>query len=119
MEWSFLIDNFTAALGKFSITREADKVAYLKAALKSKESQNLVMDEAKSHSYSGMMKQLEARYYRPSKVFRQIVQGSVHHQVSLGTGQGRRDVLYPSHECSPSNLPESLQHEWSTPHFYF
>ena len=75
MEWSSFIENFTSALDKFSITREAVKVAYLKAALKSRESQNLVEDETKAHSYSGMMKRLEARYYRPRKVFRQIVQG--------------------------------------------
>ena len=42
--------------------------------MKSRESQNLVKDEANALSYSGMMKRLEARYYRPRKVFRQIVQ---------------------------------------------
>ena len=36
MEWSSFIENFTSALDKFSITREADKVAYLKAALHEK-----------------------------------------------------------------------------------
>ena len=74
MEWSSFLENFTSALDKFSITREADKVAYLKAALKSRQSQNFVEDEAKTHSFSGMMKWLEARYYRPRKVLRKIVQ---------------------------------------------
>ena len=55
--------------------RILDKVAYLKAAPKSKESQNLIEEEAKAHSYSSIMKRLEARYYKPRKAFRQIVQG--------------------------------------------
>ena len=55
MEWSSFIENFTAALDKFSITREADKVAYLKAALKTKESENLVEDLLRHDEAAGSM----------------------------------------------------------------
>ena len=75
MEWPAFIENFKASVAKFNIVNEADKASYLQAAIKCKEALDLVEEEAKSCSYSGMMENLNSRYDQSRKYYRKLVQG--------------------------------------------
>ena len=75
MEWPAFIENFKAGLAKYNIVNEADKASYLQAAIKCKEASDVVEEEAKSCSYSGMMEKLKSRYGQPRKYYQKLVQG--------------------------------------------